>query len=67
MILQENLILTGNWLFRWRSYIPLIMITIYIPALNEYEFLYSKREYTTILNRHFGNSFPNRDLYLILF
>ena len=47
MILQENLILTGNWLFRWRSYIPLIMITIYIPALNEYEFFYSKREYTT--------------------
>lgn len=37
MALKEEFESTGNWLFRWRSYLPLVMIGIYLLALREYE------------------------------
>lgn len=38
MALREEFESTGNWLFRWRSYLPLIMIGIFLLALREYEY-----------------------------
>ncbi len=33
MALQEEFIKTGEYFFRWRSYLPLIMAALFIPAL----------------------------------
>jgi len=38
MALREEFESTGNWLFRWRSYLPLMMIGISLLALREYEY-----------------------------
>lgn len=38
MALREEFENTGNWLFRWRSYLPLIVIGIFLLALREYEY-----------------------------
>jgi len=38
MPLREEFDNTGNWLFRWRSYLPLAMISIFFLALREYEY-----------------------------
>lgn len=38
MALQEEFESTGNWLFRWRSYLPLFLIGIFLLALREYEY-----------------------------
>jgi len=35
MALREELGKQGNWLFRWRSYLPLLMIPLFIIALME--------------------------------
>ena len=37
-ILSEEFERTGNWLFRWRSYLPLIMIALFLFSLNEYKY-----------------------------
>ena len=34
MALREELRKQGNWLFRWRSYLPLIMIVIVLLAMS---------------------------------
>jgi len=38
MPLREEFESIGNWLFRWRSYLPLVMIGIFLMALREYEY-----------------------------
>lgn len=38
MALKEEFESTGNWLFRWRSYLPLAVIGIFLLALREYEY-----------------------------
>ena len=38
MALREDFETTGGWLFRWRSYLPLAMIGIFLLALREYEY-----------------------------
>jgi protein-S-isoprenylcysteine O-methyltransferase Ste14 len=37
MALREEFERTGNWLFRWRSYVPLLLIGLFLPALYGYE------------------------------
>jgi protein-S-isoprenylcysteine O-methyltransferase Ste14 len=37
MALREEFERTGNWLFRWRSYLPLLLIGLFLPALRYYE------------------------------
>ncbi len=39
MALREEFESTGNWLFRWRSYLPLVVIGIFLLALLEHECL----------------------------
>ena len=39
MALREDFENTGNWLFRWRSYLPLVLIGIFLLALREFEYL----------------------------
>lgn len=38
MALREEFENTGNWLFRWRSYLPLAVIGIFLLALRDYEY-----------------------------
>jgi len=38
MALQEELEKTGEFFFRWRSYLPLVMAVLFIPALVYYRF-----------------------------
>ncbi len=38
MTLREKFESTGNWLFRWRSYLPLVLVGIFTLALFEYEY-----------------------------
>jgi len=47
MKLEKKLVSTGYWLFRWRSYFPIIIILIFIPAMAEYEYVGGSREMTT--------------------
>lgn len=35
MALKEELRNTGNWLFRWRSYLPLLLIVLFLLALKD--------------------------------
>ena len=47
MKLEKELVTTGYWLFRWRSYFPIIIILIFIPVMAEYEYVGGSREMTT--------------------
>jgi len=38
MALREEFVSTGNWLFRWRSYLPLLLIVLFIPALRNFHY-----------------------------
>jgi len=38
MALREELRKQGNWLFRWRSYLPLIMIVIVLLGMSYFEY-----------------------------
>lgn len=38
MPLREEFESTGNWLFRWRSYLPLVMVVLFFVSLYAYEF-----------------------------
>ena len=39
MALQEELERTGNWLFRWRSFIPLALVVPMFAAMRHFEYL----------------------------
>ena len=47
MRLEKNLVSSGYWLFRWRSYFPIILILIFIPAMATYEYVGGSRESST--------------------
>ena len=47
MKLEKKLISTGYWLFRWRSYFPIILVLIFIPAMIDYGYVEGSREMTT--------------------
>ena len=40
MTLKEEFEKTGNWLFRWRSYLPLIMVGLFLIALRDFQYPY---------------------------
>jgi protein-S-isoprenylcysteine O-methyltransferase Ste14 len=39
MALREDFESAGNWLFRWRSYLPLLVVGIFLLALKDYDYL----------------------------
>jgi hypothetical protein len=45
MAIREEMEKYGNWLFRWRSYLPLLILPILLIALRNSEYL----------ERHVGN------------
>ena len=47
MKLEKTLISSGFWLFRWRSYFPMILVLIFFPAMAEYQYIGGSREMTT--------------------
>ena len=44
MTLREEFEHTGNWFFRWRSYLPLTVIIFYLLALSDYEYLENNKQ-----------------------
>jgi protein-S-isoprenylcysteine O-methyltransferase Ste14 len=42
MALQEELEKTGEYCFRWRSYLPLVMAVLFIPALAYYRYPFAE-------------------------
>ncbi len=50
MILQKEFEKTGNWLFRWRSYLPLVMFVVLLIALFNYDYLFGSEILTAIWN-----------------
>jgi len=44
MTLHEDLVKAGNWLFRWRSYLPILFVPILISGL--LKFGYPKNSHT---------------------
>ena len=49
MRLHEVLAKQGNWLFRWRSYLPLCLIVVLIPAILNFRYLGGSHFYDLIL------------------
>ncbi|MBI1370989.1 MAG: hypothetical protein GC162_20335 [Planctomycetes bacterium] len=43
MAMQEEFVRSGNWLFRWRSYLPLAMIGLCAMAMRHYHNIRSQR------------------------
>jgi len=48
MSLKNKSATIGKWLFRWRSYLPLIFIAVIIPALLNYSYLFDSHVYDLI-------------------
>lgn len=48
MPLQEEFIKSGNWLFRWRSYFPLLLLIVLLMSLNNYTYLGGKHRIDTL-------------------
>ncbi len=44
MALREKTTDLGNWLFRWRGFLPLLMIGVFIIALRNFEYIYDSRK-----------------------
>lgn len=44
-MLNEEFVKTGNWLFRWRSYFPLILLVVVVISLNDYAYLDGKHSW----------------------
>jgi len=40
MPLREEFESSGNWLFRWRSYLPLLMLSLTVIALRNFKYVY---------------------------
>lgn len=38
MALRENFESSGNWLFRWRSYFPIVLVIMFLVALIDYQY-----------------------------
>lgn len=45
MSLKDQMAKTGAWLFRWRSYLPLVLIVIIIPAFQEFSYPFGSHAY----------------------
>ena len=35
---------TGNWLFRWRSYLPVVLLAVPLLAMDRYEYFENNEE-----------------------
>lgn len=46
-MLMEEFKKTGNWLFRWRSYLPLLLLVLSIPAVLDSTFRASSHPFST--------------------
>lgn len=48
MPLNEKMKLQGNWLFRWRSYLPVFFLFLFVPAFLTYSFPMNDHRYEII-------------------
>ncbi len=38
MLTKDRIVHQGDWLFRWRSYLPLFLIILMVPAIRQYQY-----------------------------
>lgn len=43
MALREEMVSNGNFLFRWRSLLPLVLVILFVPAILKYEYLVDQK------------------------
>uniref|UniRef100_A0A7C4RUG3 DUF1295 domain-containing protein n=1 Tax=Desulfatirhabdium butyrativorans TaxID=340467 RepID=A0A7C4RUG3_9BACT len=48
MMLRDTFIKQGDWLFRWRSYLPLILVFIVLLGMRQFEYLGDSENYDDI-------------------
>lgn len=48
MLLYEQSAITGTWLFRWRSYLPLVLIAVIIPAFEGFSYPFGSHSYDLV-------------------
>jgi len=48
MALREELEHSGNWLFRWRSYLPLLLAGLFLVALTHFEYPHDNHGWDTL-------------------
>jgi protein-S-isoprenylcysteine O-methyltransferase Ste14 len=44
MALKDEFIRAGNWLFRWRSFLPLLLLTLFIIGLKDFNYPYGSQK-----------------------
>jgi protein-S-isoprenylcysteine O-methyltransferase Ste14 len=45
MLLEEANIKSGQWLFRWRSYLPLLLIAVILPEYEDFSYPFGSHSY----------------------
>ncbi len=45
MLLQEASVKSGQWLFRWRSYLPLIFLAVILPEFEDFRYPFGSHSY----------------------
>jgi len=45
MLLQEASVKSGQWLFRWRSYLPLVLIAVILPEYEDFSYPFGSHAY----------------------
>lgn len=45
MLLQEASVKSGRWLFRWRSYLPLVLVAIIVPEYEDFSYPFGSHTY----------------------
>lgn len=45
MLLQEASVKSGQWLFRWRSYLPLVLLVVILPEFDDFAYPFRSHSY----------------------
>jgi protein-S-isoprenylcysteine O-methyltransferase Ste14 len=48
MTLYRHQVKIGNWLFRWRSYLPLLLLIVLLPGFSEFSYIKQSHRYDYI-------------------
>lgn len=48
MLLHQEFVQVGNWLFRWRSYVPLALLSVLLIALLQFSYPYQSHTLDTV-------------------
>ena len=48
MLSKERIVRQGNWLFRWRSYLPLVLLSVMVPVIWQYRYIFESHTFDLI-------------------